>query len=212
MFLLSRLSFLVAMLISVMLEFVHFALLFREVAFFFNFMCYSSFCFFMLLVFYVISIKKKNGIKFNIHTKKKFCTRGDAHIYFLPNKKSQMIHIVGPNFGQLDNGPKWLGPRDYEEAQLRRIRKRSIRGTGDRGAVAEIVEATHYKKRSMQKKDTLKTLERAIPIHRPRFHLVLSLLSYRSHLYSILIHPLYSPLFINKVHLCLLEIDYIVVF
>ncbi|KAF3528905.1 hypothetical protein DY000_02039983 [Brassica cretica] len=53
--------------------------------------------------------------------------------------------------------------------------RRRLRRTGDRGTVAKNTGAAHYKKRSMHKKeDTLKSLERATPILRPCFHLVLA--------------------------------------
>ncbi|KAF2582502.1 hypothetical protein F2Q68_00005052 [Brassica cretica] len=62
-------------------------------------------------------------------------------------------------------------------------KRRPIQEAGDRGTVAEIAESIYYKERSRDtKRDTLKTLERATPLHRPCFHLALSLLPYRSRL------------------------------
>ena len=89
-----------------------------------------------------------------------------------------------PILVHMPNGPApvWAAGRGAT-SRPSTSKKRSIKEAGDRGTVAEIAESNYYKEISRDtKRDTLKTLERATPKHRPCFHLALSLLPYRSRL------------------------------
>ncbi|KAH0862761.1 hypothetical protein HID58_079972 [Brassica napus] len=79
--------------------------------------------------------------------------------------------LLDPILVHMPNGPApvWAVRRGASKRPIT-SKKRLIQEARDRGTVAEIAESIRYKKRSRDtEKDTLTTLERATPIHRPSY-------------------------------------------